>query len=172
MKITITKRSQSYLKLSVKSNETENPSPRNASQTIKLTHWPSRYKTGIQLIKHRKSRMPSIKIAPTLISFIKAPIFERPHKPQSPEIPKLKVYCKRPTTNSHYLHSTDESSWKDLPKPKLQLKLMGKSLNMSENRSESPQKTSKFFLKINSIGAKNIFSQHECKSSVSNVAPW
>jgi hypothetical protein len=132
MKIYFIRRTKSEIKISSKSIQVDTYSS-SPEKSLKLTHWPSRYKKGIQLIHIRKQSEKCRKSTPIRLSYNKTPVTNLQKLPQISLNLKNKL-------NNRKLPDSDCFQVKKLriksAAPQIQLNLSGKALNLIEFHNE------------------------------------
>ncbi|OMJ88300.1 hypothetical protein SteCoe_9801 [Stentor coeruleus] len=141
--------------------------------TRKLTHWPSRYKQGVQMTKLRKNTEKSLKSNPTCLSFCKNNNnFLTKQKLKPSQNIKPNGYVKRLNMNYYLGNSLDSSLWKAPEAPKIQFQIKGKSLNINETQGDIGSNKIIRNSKDNYSRNGSVWLGLNIQNPSMNVSPW
>lgn len=173
MKSSMTIRSNSELKLISTFGPSDLELNPMICHTRKLTHWPSRYKQGIQMTKLRKKTEKNIKSNPICLSFCKTHNFLAKKTLKPSQNFKPNGYAKRLNMNYYLTNSLDSSLWKAPEVPKIKFQIKGKALNINEMQGDmGSNKNIRNAFKDNCGRNGSAWLGKNINNSSMNVSPW
>ncbi|OMJ74450.1 hypothetical protein SteCoe_26633 [Stentor coeruleus] len=173
MKLSITKRSKSELRLIPNLGLSDLELSPMICHTRKLTHWPSRYKQGIQMTKLRKKTEKNIKSNPICLSFCNTQNLLPKKRLQPSQNPKLNGYAKRLNMNYYLGSSLDSSLWKAPEAPKIKFQIKGKALNINEIQGDMvSNKIVRNTIKSSCSRNGSVWLGGHAHNPSINVSPW